>query len=222
MTKIKRSHEELEFIHSHGLDVKTREMYLHGSLLETEDSGVDYRMAHTFMKNLRILENESSEPIIIYQYNIGGEWSSGMVMYDMIKASKCKFIFVCCGTASSMGSIIPQSILGKGLRVAYPNCDWLIHEGYCGADGTLKRIIAASEYNQYLLAKMLDIYTDAGLTGKIFKGKSKSYIQKYIQEKLNQREDWMFNSFHALELGFIDGIYGHGDFTDMETIKGML
>lgn len=222
MAKAKRTSEELDFIHAHGLSLKTRELFLHGALVEQDDPGVDYRMANVFMKNLRILEHDSLDPIVIYQYSIGGEWSAGIAVYDMIKHSKCSFIFVCCGTASSMGSIIPQSVVGKGIRLCYPTCDWLVHQGSGGGFGTTKQVAAISHYYDYINSHMLNIYANACSTGDFFSGKTRSQIKKYISQKMDSKEDWYFDSGEALSMGFVDGIYGHGDFTDIDTVKGML
>ena len=44
-------------IQSYGIDVKNRELYLHGYVANTDDDpGVDYKMASTFYKNIRFLD----------------------------------------------------------------------------------------------------------------------------------------------------------------------
>ena len=112
--------------HDYGILSQTREIFL-----ESGDDGLGSKHAVEFIKNLTMLESLNNNPIIIHQYNIGGDQSAGFAIYDAIKASKCKILFICYGSASSMGSIIPQAVSGKGLRVTHPNTEWLIHEGSC-------------------------------------------------------------------------------------------
>jgi hypothetical protein len=42
-------------IHNHGIDIHNRHIYLHGHTqsVAEEDPGVDYRMASSFIKNIR-------------------------------------------------------------------------------------------------------------------------------------------------------------------------
>ena len=57
-------------IHQYGLDVKNREIYLHGHVFNTdEDPGVEYRMAVNFYKNIRLLDTISEEPIIVHMHS---------------------------------------------------------------------------------------------------------------------------------------------------------
>ena len=62
-------------IQSYGIDVKNRELYLHGYIANTDDDpGVDYKMASTFYKNINsaiILQNAST------QFADGGEFGFG-------------------------------------------------------------------------------------------------------------------------------------------------
>ena len=83
-----------EEAHLHNLIIDKREIFLHGNYSPDEgdsggDPGVDWRMANSFMKNLRILETISSEDIIIHQMSIGGDEEAGYMIYDAIKQSKC-------------------------------------------------------------------------------------------------------------------------------------
>ena len=80
--------------HENDIIVSTREIFLHSSVDDEEDNGIDYRSANRFLKNLKILESINSKPITIHQYSIGGEWESGMMIYDAIRQSPSKFIFI--------------------------------------------------------------------------------------------------------------------------------
>ncbi len=72
-------------VHSYGLDIKNRELYLHGYVGNTDDDpGVEYRMAANFYKNIRLLDSTSKDPIIIHMLSEGGEWDAGMAIFDAI------------------------------------------------------------------------------------------------------------------------------------------
>ena len=96
---IKKNDIDLDF---DGYIPETREIFL--QRIESEDSEIDSRVACNFLKNLRILENASKSPIILHMFSIGGSWYDGMVIYDAIKYSSCKFIIISYGIAASMGS----------------------------------------------------------------------------------------------------------------------
>ena len=47
---------DISLIHSHGIDIHNREIYLHSYMSDNEEeSGIDYRCSVTFEKNLRYL-----------------------------------------------------------------------------------------------------------------------------------------------------------------------
>ena len=59
-----------EEAHVLNLMIERREIFVHGNYSPPEeegDPGVDWRMANTLVKNLRILETISSDDIIIHQ-----------------------------------------------------------------------------------------------------------------------------------------------------------
>ena len=82
---------------AHEYDVITtkREIFLHSYYDGEDDAGIEYRVANRFLKNLKILESLSNEPIIIHQHTVGGEWECGMVIYDSLVATPCPLIFIC-------------------------------------------------------------------------------------------------------------------------------
>ena len=56
-------------VHSYGLDVKNREIYLHSYIANSdEDPGVDYKMAANFYKNIRLLDAANKNPILIHMH----------------------------------------------------------------------------------------------------------------------------------------------------------
>lgn len=215
----KVTNENLENVHEYNVLLDSREIFLHGC--DTDDSGVDHRMATNFIKNLKILER-SSAPIIIHQYSIGGDWSAGMAIFDAIRQSPCSFIFICYGVAASMGSIIPQAVLEKGFRLTHRNCDWLIHEGDLYLEGIPTRAKSNLEYMDLNSKTMYDIYTDCCSYGEFFKDYNRSKIKAYLKRKIREKTDWCFNGDTAVNYGFADGVLGTEGWENIKTIKESL
>ena len=193
-------------VHDNGLLLPHREIFLH-SVFDSDESGTDFRMANRFIKNLRILESENDNSIIVHQYNIGGDWNAGMAIYDMILQSPCKIIFICHGISASMGSIIPQA---ADIRITMPNCDWLLHEGYTEIDSGLTHRQAKSwaQWEQQAYEKMIEIYVES------------SHLQaSRIKSMFSKREDWWVSAEDAVENGFADAVLGDKKYESINSIK---
>lgn len=224
MTRAKSRNHKSHIIsesHEHGIILETREIFLHGHFTESdEDPGVEYRSANRFLKNVKILESESSDTIIVHQHSPGGDWNSGMVMYDIVKNSSCPFVFVCHGLAASMGSIVPQAAHEKGYRITMPNCDWLIHDGSIDTgDMTMRQFNSYHGYMDAMRKHMLEIYSEVcSASGPKFKDMKHGSVKNFIRRKLQSKEDWWLTATEAVEHGFADGIYGSSGY---ESIGGM-
>ena len=222
---LKKSRSEKSFIieesHKYCILLDTREIFLHGYIDSSEDPGVEYRMANTFIKNMRLLENISSDFIVIHQHSVGGEWCEGMMVYDSIVSCKSPIIFICHGIAASMGSIIPQAVIehGNGYRLCTPNCEWLIHDGFTDIyEGqTHKQAQSWAKWEKRNKNKMDEIYLKAFKKGQKFDGFTDKRIISELHKKLNEKEDWWLDANEAVEYGFVDGIYNR-DYT-IEDIK---
>ena len=206
--------------HENDIIVSTREIFLHSSVDDEEDNGIDYRSANRFLKNLKILESINSKPITIHQYSIGGEWESGMMIYDAICQSPSKFIFISHGIAASMGSIVPQSVYNKGVRLTMPNCYWLIHEGEQAMSGTVRQFQSYYEFSRLSKFQMYDIYTEVcHETGSHFETMSKSKTRNFIRRKLESKEDWWVISQDAVKYGFVDGVVGEEKYKSIASVR---
>jgi ATP-dependent protease ClpP protease subunit len=213
----------LEEIHQHNILVETREIFLHGEPgSENEDSGVDYRVGMKFLKNMRFLEQSSDQPIIIHQHGIGGDFDVGMSIYDIIHNSPCYIIMIAYGTACSISTLILQA---ADIRVAMPNCSFLIHGGQTGIYGlTHKESQSWAEIEQKQYETMLNLYTKAIIGGEFFvnNGMDEKKVYKFISTKLDRKSDWWLLSNGALEMGFIDGVLGSPDWESIDIIKGRI
>ena len=142
---IKDSEIDIYNIHVYGLSLKNREIYLH-SCFDTEDeSGVDYRSAVVFEKNIRYLNTISIEPIVVHMHMPGGVWGDCMGIYDNIKLSKSKIIIVGYGSVESASSVILQA---GDLRILAPNTNVLIHYGSISVDNEHKAALSWVQWSE--------------------------------------------------------------------------
>ena len=210
---------DLDGPHENGLIARSREIFLYSHYEGAEEAGIDYRCANRFLMNLRYLESISNEAIIIHQSTIGGDWNYGMMIYDAIKQSGCKFAFISHGVCASMGTIIAQAVKSNGVRITMPNCDWLVHEGSTGFSGTYRQLSSQYEYEKSILNRMYSIYIES-VTGKssFFHKMSPALIKRFLKRKFNSKEDWYLNSSEAVHYGLADGVMGQKGFENIEKI----
>ena len=195
----------IEESHDYGISYDTRELFVHGSLSSDDgDPGVDWRMSNKLLKNLRLLE-KTEAPICIHQYSMGGEWESGMMMYDAVNNSSCFITVLCHGATMSMATVILQA---ADLRASMPNCVFMIHEGSIHLGGTHKQGQAWAAADKKNALQMLEIFANRCAIGEAFQGKSKAQIKKFLQQKFNSKEDWIITAEEALYYGIIDEIVG--------------
>ena len=184
--------------------------------LDSEDSEIATKTATHFLKNLRLLEADSGDPIVLHSFSLGGDWYDGMVIYDAIKYSCCKFIIISYGIAASMASLIPQAAYPHGKRITTPNCDWMIHEGYTATQGTYRQVLSGAQWDTILRSRTYQMYTEPCMaTGQFFQDKKQSQVKSYIKKKLESKEDWWMSSDDSIKYGFCDHIVGH---KGMETV----
>jgi ATP-dependent protease ClpP protease subunit len=218
----KRKKEELSYalsdLHSYNVNLGSREIYLHGAKGDSEEPGVEFRMATTFIKNMHLLNNESKENILVHMQSIGGCWDNGMAIFDVIKSSSSPVTILAYSQASSMTGIIFQS---AKKRVLMPNCHFLVHHGSIGVEGTHQAVVAAVERDKQALDIMLEVFASRLINGPYFKDKDKSldYVKKWLDKKIREREDWYMDAQEAVDFGFADGILGERGFKDMSTIR---
>lgn len=201
---MRKNDEDLEY---NGYIRHTREMFL--LPLDSEDSEVVTKTATHFLKNLRLLEAQSKNPIVLHSFSLGGDWYDGMVIYDAIKYSACKFVVISYGIAASMASLIPQAAYPEGKRITMPNCDWMIHEGYTATQGTYRQVLSGAQWDTILRSRTYQMYTEPCLaTGEFFNNKKQSQVKSYIKRKLESKEDWWMSSEDSIKYGFCDHIVG--------------
>jgi ATP-dependent protease ClpP protease subunit len=212
---------DLSAIHSHNIDPKNREIFLHSYIGDSEEEGgVDYRSAVVFEKNMRYLNSLSStEPILIHMHLPGGDWEDCLGIYDTIQASRAKTIILAYGKVQSSSSIIFQA---PNLRILMPNVTMLIHYGSISLDGEHSKAAASSvKWNERESDKMLDIFTERCMQGDMAKSKNwkKMIAKKHIQSQLASQCDWILTAKEAVEYNFADGILGDKTYPNIDSLK---
>lgn len=100
-----------------------RKVFIEGEL--------NHETACIFMKKIMTLTAEDNNaPIDVLINSPGGEISAGMLMYDIIQASKCPIRMFCVGSAYSMGALLFAS--GRHGRYMLPNSELMLHEPLLG------------------------------------------------------------------------------------------
>lgn len=181
------------------INIEKRDIYLFNDF-------IDCNVAKNFLKGLRVLEKRK-DPIIIHQLSYGGDINSGMAMYDAIKNSPCKFIFITYGLSASMGTVIPQAVLNKGYVLTMPNCCWLLHEGYASLEDNQKVVKSYMDFHQSIIDNFYNIFVKSFKKSEQFKDQKDSLIKKYIKQKVSSKIDWWLSAEEAVSHGLADDIY---------------
>lgn len=201
----------LDAIHNYDIDVEERTIFLHSQQSYSEDgstpveeSGVDWKMATKFMKNMHYLNNISDEPITIKMSSCGGDYQFGMAIYDIIKQSKAPVDIYAWVHARSMTSIILQAARKRYLS---KNCAFMIHYGEYGDYGDFRKVASGIDFYKYSNSTMFDIYTDKCVHGGFFIGQAREYVYNFIVDKADRKVDWWLNANEAVLYGFADEVF---------------
>lgn len=212
---------DLHNIHVFGLDTKNRELYLHSSLDNEDESGVDHRTAVTFEKNIRHLNLISNEPILVHMHLPGGIWEDGLGIYDTIISSKSKIIILAYAKVESASSIIFQAAYK---RILMPNTHMLIHYGSLSIDNEHKAAMSSFQWSEKESNKMIDIFTARCLDSPMALEKNwkKMIIKKHIMSQLANKSDWILQAEEAVHYGFADGVLGDRKYPNIDHLKNKI
>jgi ATP-dependent protease ClpP protease subunit len=216
------SEQKLINIHHYGIDPDNRELYLHSHIMDSEEeSGVDYRCAINFEKNLRYLNLISSDPILVHMHMPGGDWSDCLGIYDAILQSHSPIACLAYAKAESASGIIFQA---ADLRILMPNSYVLIHYGSLSLDGEHKAAMSNIKWNEQEANKMVEIFALKSAESPMAKEKGwkKSVMKKHIVSQLSNKSDWILTPEEAVYYGFADGILGEAPFQTVDHIKRKL
>ena len=210
----------IECIHGQSIDLKQREIYLHGHHGPFDDDpGVEYRMATTFIKNIRYLDYLKNEPILIHMHSIGGNWGDGMAIYDAIKLCRSHVTILVYGQAESMSSVILQA---ADSRIMMPNSYFMCHYGSSGSAGNYLDTQNWAKFEAKILESMIDIYKEKCKKGKYFQEKYQTInddkVVKFLSRKMKDG-DWYLSSHEAVYYGFADSVITHRKYGSITSLK---
>lgn len=209
-------------IHDYNIDIENREIYLHSHMGGGDDeSGVDYRSAITFEKNLRYLNMLSLDPILVHMHLPGGDWQDCLGIFDAIKSSKSKVIVVATAKVESSSSVLLQA---ADLRILTPNTNFLVHYGSLSIDNEHKAALSMVQWSEKESEKMIDIFTEKCMNSIISKEKNwkRMMARKHIVSQLATKRDWILTAEEAVRYGFADGILGSKKYPNIEYIKNLM
>jgi ATP-dependent protease ClpP protease subunit len=210
----------LDALHDQSIHPHTREIYLHGhhdgDADEGGESGVDWRMGSSFLKNMHYLERQSTDPILINMWTCGGEWTDGIAIHNVVAASECHIVIFAYRAARSMSSVIFQA---ADRRVLMPDAGMMLHYGHNFFSGTGLEAETEARINKVLNARMLEIYAEKMMESDKHSGKSQKVIVNYIKRQLKEYSDWWLTSEQAVEEGLADGIFGREGFGSIDAIR---
>ena len=211
--------DNIELLHEHNINIENREIFLTSWLdnENNEESGVEYRMATQFIKNLSILEHQNHYPILIRMHSIGGMWNDGIAIYDAIKTAQSPIIIMAYAHARSMTSIILQ---GATRRILMPNTQFMIHLGTLEDSGEYQAVMSSLNMTKKEADIMLNIYANRCQIGPFFQKKSytNNSIKKFLTKQMRQKTDWWLTAEEALKYGFCDGIFGQSPYLTIEDV----
>ena len=157
---------------------------------------IDAEKACEFVKEVMLLNGEDSQsPIDVLINSPGGEINSGMLMYDVIQASKAPIRMFCIGRAYSMGAVL--FACGNHGRYMLPQGELMIHEQLLGnrVGGNSSSIKSISDSLLETKRKMNQILAK-------HTGKSEEEVEKATGF------DHYFSPEESVEFGLCDQIVG--------------
>ena len=179
--------------HDSNLYIPTRTIYFGGTPYTADE--VDAISIAQVIKNLQILEHQKIAHISLILNSCGGDWFSGVGLYDVINALKSKVTIIGIGQLFSMGSVIFQA---GYKRVLTKHTTMLIHDGFDGFSGDPKSYENWAENSKEVRKQMYQIYYEQ------MKKKNNKITLKKIEEMCSH--DKIINAEEAVKLGLADEI----------------
>jgi len=225
---ISQESEMIYDAHEFGIIIDTRELFISSDLGTClEDAMIDHRTANMFIRNLRILNNKSSAPILVHSITCGGDWNYGIAIYDAIKSScddenSSDIIMLSHGHARSMSSIMPQAATW---RVIMPHADFLVHWGTEELCGNYTSVQAEAHWNKQVRERMIDIYIERCKDGEYWKREgydTSEEIRSFLVDRVDRKQEFYLTPDEAVDMGFMDAVLGNVEFetiTNLRTIE---
>jgi ATP-dependent Clp protease protease subunit len=150
--------------------LKTRSVVVSGEI--NKDS------ADAFIKQLLVLDSESSEKIVVYINSPGGDVDAGYAMFDTVRFVSSPVVMVGCGLVASAAALLYLAVPAER-RLAFPNSTYLIHQPMSGMKGVATDISIHAQQMERLRKKIDRLIADE--TGKDIS----------VVEKDTDRDHWL-------------------------------
>ena len=172
--------------------LRKNQIYLFGVIETGMASRIIPQMHYVEQKMIEDNLPEEERVLTLLINSPGGSVSDGLAIYDTINSLDCQVRTICVGLAASMGAFLLSSG-SKGMRLALPNSEILIHQPLGGAQGQASDIIIAAKHIERTRSTLNGILA-------MNTGKSVSQIA------LDTDRDYTMTAEEALEYGIIDEI----------------
>jgi ATP-dependent protease ClpP protease subunit len=226
-----KSDDPVWHLHEYDVDLKSNHIYLFGAEVysagnggtHNEEPGIEYVIANRFIRNMNLcMRVNPDNPIVIHMKTNGGYWEEGMAIYDMIKSCPVPVTILNYTHARSMSSLIFQA---ANKRVMMPHSIFMFHDGTLGIEGTVKQIVTAVDFGNIQGSQMMKIYINMMKQTGRFKTRSRKFIQAWLREQMDKKEDVYLTAPQAIEYGFADQIFDYNwakltDYSQDELARG--
>ena len=132
--------------------LKTRSLFLCGEI--NKDS------ADKLIKDLVVLESESSDPVRIFINSPGGDVDAGLAIYDMVRFVSCPVTMIGMGLVASAAALVLLAVPAQR-RVGLPNSSYLIHQPLSEMRGNATEIEIHAQQLEKIKAKLNRIISEA-------------------------------------------------------------
>lgn len=137
---------------------------------------INKQSADSFIKQMLVLDSQSSDPITVYINSPGGDVDAGYAMFDMVRFVSSPVRMVGCGLVASAATLLYLAV-DKEKRYALPDSSYLIHQPMSGMEGVATDIEIHARQMEKLRAKLDGVI--AKQTGKSLEEVSKDTERDY-------------------------------------------
>ena len=164
--------------------LKTRQIILSGE--------INKELAEKVVRQLLVLEADSSDPIRLYIDSPGGDADAGFSIFDMIRFINAPVYTIGIGLVASAAAIVLLAS-PKERRFAFPNSRYLIHQPLSGIRGVATEIEIHAQELEKMRVKINELISQES-------GKPVEKVQKDTD-----RDFWM-NAEEAKEYGLVSAV----------------
>ncbi len=164
--------------------LKTRSIMLSGE--------INKESADLVIKQLLVLEGDSSDPVRIFINSPGGDVDAGYAIFDMARFVSCPVTMIGMGLVASAAALVLLAVPAER-RLALPNSTYLIHQPMSGMKGVATDIEIHALHLEKLRTKL-----DALIAQET--GRTPEQVNKDTE-----RDHWLSSS-EALDYGLVSRI----------------